>query len=314
MDRRLFLRLGLGTAAVGGAFWLRDHVLWAPPRVTFDGPAPTTGWLAWTVHRAAAPTVRARLGGYEVNALVDSGARYSVIDRALFAALDAPRGVDPPLIAYGVGGEPQFGQGTMLDLAVGSMRLSALRTAILDLGPLAGPGGLNTPLILGQDVLSRLRLSLDADRRRLAFAAPGSGDPPSDVAPVAVRRRGRALVAPVTVEGVEIDAVVDTGASGLLSLRRSTALISGLLDGRPVEQGSSLVLGGAILSRIVRARTVTFADQLYRNRPVSIFADTSAPGAPGALLGMDAFAGRRAVIDLEQGALWASRPLDLTIV
>ena len=127
-------------------------------------------------------------------------------------------------------------------------------------------------------------------------------------------RRGRALVAPVTVEGVEIDAVVDTGASGLLSLRRSTALISGLLDGRPVEQGSSLVLGGAILSRIVRARTVTFADQLYRNRPVSIFADTSAPGAPGALLGMDAFAGRRAVIDLEQGALWASRPLDLTIV
>ena len=312
MDRRLFVRLGLGAAAVGGALWVRDHVLWAPPTATFE-PGQATGWLPWAVRRASVPTVRARIGGQEINALIDSGAQYSVIDRSLFAALGSPRGFDLPLVAYGVSGEPQMGKGAVLDVSVGPLRLTRLRTAILKLGPLASPDGLNTPLILGQDMLSGLRLSLDPDRRRLAFAAPNAGPIPADVSPVPVTRRGKALVAVVTVEGAEIEAVVDTGASGLLSLRRSAAQAAGLLDGRPAERGSSLVLGGAVAAEIVRARTVTFADQLYRNRPISIFADTAAPGVPDALLGMDAFAGRRVVMDLGAGALWASRPLDLTV-
>lgn len=312
MDRRLLLRLGLGAAGVGGAFWLRDHVLWVPPKATFD-TGETTGWLPWAVGGTAVPTVRATIGGRQVNALVDSGAQYSVIDRALYAALGAPRGFDLPLVAYGVSGAPQMGKGAVLDLSVGSLRLTGLRVGILALGPLAGTEGLNTPLVLGQDVLGRLRFGVDADRRRLVFTAPGADRLPPDVSPVPVTRRGRALVAAITVEGVKIDAVVDTGASGLLSLRRSAAAAAGLLDGRAVEPGSSLVLGGAVPARIVRARTMTFADQVYRDRPVSIFADTVAPGVPDALLGMGAFAGRRAVMDLGAGKLWASRPLDLTV-
>lgn len=313
MDRRLFLRLGLGAAAVGGALWLRDHVLWAPPKVAFDGDAGTTGWLEWSRREAAVPTVRVRIGGLEIDALVDTGAQYSVIDHALFEALGSPRGFDLPLVAYGVGGRGQLGRATVLDAAVGPLRLTGLRTAILDLGPLAEPTGLNTPLILGQDVLSRLVLDMEADRRRLALSTPEGRDRPDHVRPVEVTRRRRALSASVTVEGSEIQAVVDTGASGLLSLRRSAAEGAGLLDGRPVARGSSLVLGGAVPAQIVRARTVTFADQLYRGRPVSIFADTAAPGVPDALLGMGAFAGRRVVIDLGRGAMWVSRPLDLTV-
>lgn len=317
MDRRLLLRLGLGAAVVGGTFWVRDHVLWAPPKAAFSDPARTTGWLPWAVRHTAVPTVQVTIAERQVNALIDSGAQYSVIDRALFAALSAdrgaPRGFDLPLVAYGVSGEPQMGKGATLDLSVGSLRLTGLRTGILMLGPLAGAEGLSTPLVLGQDVLGRLRFGVDTDRRRLVFTAPDADRLPPDVSPVRVTRRGRALVAAITVEGMRIDAVVDTGASGLLSLRRSVADAAGLLDGRPVEHGSSLVLGGAVAARIVRARTMTFADQVHRNRPVSIFADTAAPGVPDALLGMGAFAGRRAVIDLGAGRLWASRPLDLTV-
>lgn len=313
MDRRLLLRLGLGAAVVGGAFWVRDHVLWAPPKASFSGPRQTTGWLPWAVRHTAVPTVRVMIAGRRVNALIDSGAQYSVIDRGLVAALGVTRGIDLPLVAYGVSGEPQMGKGTMLDLSVGSLRLSGLRAGILTLGPLADAEGLNTPLVLGQDVLGRLRFGVDADRRRLVFTAPDADRLPPDVSPVRVTRRGRALVAAIIVEGMPIQAVVDTGASGLLSLRRSIAEAAGLLDGRPVEPGSSLVLGGAVAARIVRARTMTFADQVHRNRPVSIFADMVAPGVPDALLGMGAFAGRRAVIDLGAGRLWASRPLDLTV-
>ncbi|MBX3477905.1 MAG: aspartyl protease family protein [Brevundimonas sp.] len=315
MDRRLFLRLGLGAAVVGGAVWLRDHVLWAPPRAAFPADGGT-GWTPWAV-RAVVPTVRARIGGREVRALVDSGAQYSVIDRPLFEALPRTetggRGFDLPLMAHGVGGPPQMGRGAVLDVSVGGLRLSGLRAAILDLGPLAGDDGLGTPLILGQDVLSRVILDLDVERRRLAFADPATHEPPASVHPVEVGRKGRALATTVTIEGRTVRAVVDTGASGLLALRRSAAEAAGLLDGRPVTAGTSMVLGGVVAAQVVEARSVAFADQTYHRRPVSIFADTAAPGVPEALLGMDAFAGRRVVMDLGAGRLWASRLLDLTV-
>ena len=64
---------------------------------------------------------------------------------------------------------------------------------------------------------------------------------------------------------------------------------------------------------IIEARTVTFADQLYRRVPVGVFDQPSLPNFPGALVGMEAFIGRRAALDLGSGTLHVSRPLDLTV-
>lgn len=313
MDRRLFLRLGLGAAAVGAVVLLRDRVLWAPPSAEFIGQVQTTGWLPWAQSGVLAPTVEVDVGGRTVHALIDSGAQFSVIDRALADQVAVRSAFDMPVMAHGVGGEGQMGRGARMDLGLGPLRIEGLRAAVLNLGPLAGPDGLNTPLILGHDVLSRLVLHLDTDRRRLSLTLPGTYAPPPGLAPVATLRRGRALVSPVTVEGHPIEAVVDTGASSLLSLKRSVAEAAGLLDGRPISEGSSLVLGGVVAARIVRTRSVVFADQTYRGRPVSIFADAVAPGVPDALVGMAAFIGRRVAIDAGEGRMWASRPLDLTV-
>jgi len=310
MKRRdLLIRLGLLGAGVGGAWWLRDRVIWREPDVTFGAPE----WLDFAEPRANVPTVMATVNGREVRALIDSGAQFSVIDRGLYEQMGAPKTIDMPIVAYGVGGQPQLGKGVTLDVAVGQTRAPALRAAILGLGPLASEEGLGAPLILGQDVLAQMLLDIDVVGRRLRFLAPGSPLPPG-VSEIAVRREGRALRSQISVEGATVDAVIDTGASSLLSLTREAAQGAGLLDGRAQSSGSSIVLGGAMQSVIVRARTVTFGDQLYEDVETPIYADVVIPGYPDALIGMAAFVDRRVVMDMGAGRLHVSQPMDITIL
>ena len=77
-----------------------------------------------------------------------------------------------------LGGDAQVGRGTTLDVAIGGLRLTGLRAAILGLGPLASDQGLGAALILGQDVLRELVLELDAQARRMRFAPRAGWTPP----------------------------------------------------------------------------------------------------------------------------------------
>lgn len=314
MNRRNLLIRAAGLAAVvGGAWWARETLFWPAPELAFgaDGATP---WLPYA-RRANVPTVRLRVDGREVIALIDTGAQYSVIDRRLVESLPEKRRpvFDMPLIAYGVGGGSQMGRGVSVEVGLPGLTVGKLRAAILDLGPLASEEGLNTPLILGRDVLEHLVLALDPERRHVRLIGRDAFVRPPDLVPARVRSTGGGMVAEVTVEGATVQAVVDTGASSMLALDQATAAAAGLLDGRPQTQGSSLVLGGAMRAVVLEARTVTFADQLYRGVQVGVFDQPPLPNFPGALIGMEAFAGRRAAIDLGEAALWVSRPLDLTV-
>ena len=314
MNRRNLLFRAAGLAAVvGGAWWARETLFWPAPDLAFaEGGA--TPWLPYA-RRANVPTVKVRVEGREIIALIDTGAQYSVIDRRLVEALPPQRRslFDMPLVAYGVGGGSQMGRGTTIEVSLPGLAIGKLRAAILDLGPLASEGGLNTPLILGRDVLEHLVLALDPARRHVRLISRDSFLRPPDLASAAVRSSGGGLVVEVTVEGVAVNAVVDTGASSLLALDRETAQAVGLMDGRVQTSATSLVLGGAARAAILEARTVTFADHLYRRVQVGVFEQPPLPNFPGALVGMEAFAGRRVAIDLGAGTLHVSQPLDLTV-
>lgn len=314
MRRRSFLiRAAALASAVAGGLWLKDHVIWRRPTVAFpeDG---ASGWLGFVEDGALTPTVRVYLGGREVTALIDSGAQYSVIDRALVSELELDEVFDMPLVAYGVGGRPQLGRGVTLAVQVGGLAVTGLRAGILDLGPLALADGLGTPLILGQDLLMQTVLDLDLKRRRARFVAPARHTPSPALRGVGVRRSGTAMVAEVTVEGAVIPAVIDTGASSLISLSEGAAEAAGLLDGRPEAPGSSIVLGGMTRARVVRARTVTFGDDLWRDVSTPVFVDAPLPNYPQALLGMAAFAGRELSLDIGGGRLHLAPMMNVTVV
>jgi len=310
--RDLLIRLGLVAGGVGGAWWLRDHVLWKAPDVAFAADG-SSGWLAYAERRAATPTVEVTVNGTPVRALVDSGAQYSVIDRSLVQRLGLTNVFNIPMVAYGVGGEAQVGRGTTLEVAAGAMRIGALRAAILDLGPLAGEAGLMAPLILGQDVLRELVLELDTTERRMRFLSRPGWVPAADLAPVAVTRAGKALQAAVVVEGARVEAVIDTGASAILAVTRETAGAAGLLDGRARTPGQSIVLGGVVGAETTNVRTLIIAGETYGDAPVAIYGDVAAPGFPRALIGMAAFEDRRVALDLRGPRLFVSRPMEITV-
>src|SRR5690606_26147161 len=116
-----------------------------------------------------------------------------------------------------------------------------------------------------QDLLMQTVLDLDLKARRARFVAPARHAPSPALRAIGVERSGTAMVAEVTVEGAVIRAVVDTGASSLIALSQGAAEAAGLLDGRPEAPGSSIVLGGVTRARVIRARTVTFGDDLWRD-------------------------------------------------
>lgn len=314
MKRRTLLLRAAGLLAVaGGAWWARDHLLWPKPELAF-GPDGATPWLPYA-RRSVTPTVKVTLEGREVLALIDSGAQYSVIDRIFFEALP-PRErslFDMPLVAYGVGGGTQVGRGTSLDIDLPGLTIRGLRAAILNLGPLASEDGLRTPLILGQDVLGEAILALDPAKRYARLLRREVFVPPPDLVEALVHKQGSALTAMLAVEGRDVRAIIDTGASSLLGLSRDTAEMVGLLDGRPQRMGTSLVLGGSMRSTLVEARRVTFAEHLYERVEVSIFDQPPLPNFPGGLIGMEAFADRRVALDLGKGRMHVSQPLDLTV-
>ena len=313
MRRRSFLiRAGAAAAAVGGGLWLKDHVVWRRPSLRFP-EGGTSGWTPFVVKNAATPTVQVRIAGREVTALIDSGAQYSVIDRALVEALGLTTFFDMPMVAYGVGGQPQVGRGVTLDVTVGSLVVEGLRAAILDLGPLAQAAGLGAPLVLGQDLLGEAVLDLDMKRRRARLVDPADHVVSPALRPVAVKRSGTALTAEVTVEGAVMRAVVDTGFSSLIALSQGAAEAAGLLDGRAETAGSSIVLGGVARARVIEARTVTFGDDLWRGVATPVFADSPLPNYPDALLGVAAFEDREVALDLGRGRLNVAPMMDLTI-
>ncbi|RZJ89625.1 MAG: peptidase aspartic, partial [Brevundimonas sp.] len=211
------------------------------------------------------------------------------------------------------GGNAQVGRGTTLSLDVGGVAITGLRAAILGLGPLADARGLGAPLILGQDVLGRLVLEVDAEKRRVRLLRPDAFVPDPDMRETPAKKAGRALAVMVTAEGAEVEAVVDTGATAILALTRAAAETAGLLDGRATDTGTSIVLGGAVEAQTLTARTVTIGDALYREVTVAIYGSAPIPGFPQALVGMEAFAGRRVALDLAGPKLWTSRTMEVRV-
>jgi predicted aspartyl protease len=312
MRRRTFLMRGLGlSAVVGGGLWLKDNVLWRRPSLSF-GP-DGSGWLDFAVPRTTTPTVEVVIAGQRVKALLDTGAQYSVIDRALVEHLGLGEGFDLPMIAYGVGGQPQAGRGVSLDLRLGQLDIPNLRAAILDLGPLASEAGLGAQVVLGQDLFSVVVMELDLKGRRVRLIDPETFAPDTDMRPVEVALKGAALTSEVTLEGAVIQAVVDTGFSSLLALSTTAATTAGLLDGRAETGGASIVLGGVAPARIFKARTLTFDNQLWKEAEVQVFSDSPLPNYPEALIGMKAFEERKVALDLGRGRLFQSGQLDLTV-
>lgn len=296
--RRSFLiNLGLLGAGLGGAWYLRDRIIMPRPSLDAAGPA-SSGWMPFAATQPVL-TVPVSVGGEMVNALVDSGAQYSVIDRDLAARLRVD-GAPVPVVAMGVGGPPQVARGARLDVQIGALTLKGLGAAILDLSHVAALGAGRFSLVLGDNLLSTLVADIDFPRRRLSLQSREGFVLPEGAMPTAARRDDRRILVPVQVEDVAIEAVLDTGASAVLAVADDFAAKAGLLRGRRVAAGRSISLSGVASGRAVAVSRMGFAGETYSDVAVQLYPREGGLVLPDGLLGYGALERFRVVLD--QGA------------
>jgi predicted aspartyl protease len=298
---RRSLLIGLAAAA-GGLFLVRDRLPWPPLAIRFANGRDTP-WLA--IPPGGLIEIEVAANGHPIHAVVDSGAQFSAIDRALAERLDLPRTLAAPLVAYGVSGGPTLTHTVRFGLTLPGLAVPGLRAAALDLAPIARTTGRVFQLLIGRDVLGRLVVEADFPRRRARFLAADAYHPPPDARTLALDVTGAGPMATVQVESAPpLKVLVDTGAAGVLALSENAARQAGLLaPGRAVSRAHSVSLGGLSLDRRVTARTVAVGDLVLRNVDVQVYRPAANAPAPSGLLGAGLFSRFRMALDLGGGRL-----------
>jgi hypothetical protein len=184
-----------------------------------------------------------------------------------------------------------------------------VRAAALDLARLSRVTGRDFAMLVGRDVLKSLVLEADLPRSRAAFHAPEAYRPARDAIVIPLTLSGGAPMVTVKVEGMPVEVMVDTGATGVLALSAEAARQAGLLaPGRPSTAAHSVSLGGQSLDRLVTARTLEIAGVSLRDAPVQIYSPAAPSPIPSGLLGLGFLRRFRAAVDLPGRRLVLVRP------
>lgn len=301
MIGRRSLLVGL-VAAAGGLFLVRDRLPWPPLEPRFANGRDTP-WEP--IPRGGLVEIPAAVNGTPIRAIVDSGAQFSAIDRALAERLDLPRTVAAPMLAFGVSGGPILTHTVRVDLTLAGLAVPRLRAAALDLATVGQATGRDFQLLIGRDVLSRVIVETDYPLRRSRFLARDAYAPPPDARVLALKDTGRGPMLPAQIEnGPPIQLLVDTGAAAAIALSEAAAQQAGLLaPGRRVTPAHSVSLGGLSLDRRVTARTANVGGLALQNVEVQVYRPAANAPAPSGLVGARLFSRYRIALDLAGDAL-----------
>ena len=212
-----------------------------------------TGQLA-LIGGDALPVVVARLGGHDVNLLVDTAAGELLLDRALAAELKIEvNGAER--LSFAGGRTATVGHGILDGFELGAFALARVPCQVLELSEVFAPF-LALPVhgVLGLGVLRRFRVVLDFPGRELRLLSPG-GDAPQPL--VAGQRMwlaaGHYLVTETEVgAGVRAMMLLDTGMGGTDCVVARSLADSVLLTPDPQGPMAGHGGGGAVQGTAVR--------------------------------------------------------------
>lgn len=181
-------------------------------------------WLPFeTIDQSALPIVRARLNGSgEYRIVLDASFNDFVLDTVLVDGSGlklASQGQMATIDFYGR--KEKVPIAVLGELEIGDLKLSAVRTLLIEGEDGTGSGGLRSYGRIGRDLLEPLRLTVNYPRRLLLFE-PSPGETPAGG--VVLRSAGRYLVVSVTVSGEgftdEVPFVLDAGTSSTVVDRK----------------------------------------------------------------------------------------------
>ena len=262
LDRREVLTAG----AFAAASWIWSPLTRAASEVASSAtgaPAHTANVYPLKVTRGDRLLLAAQVNGHDVEALLDSAAEASFLDRA-FAQRIGLAGQESAT-AKG-SGEKNFGVSLAngVTLSAAGLTLRDQTVAISDLGDVA-QRLLGHPLdmILGRELFDAARLRIDIERRELAVMDDKSE--PRGVR-VELETVNGIEVFPVRVEGEPARAALDLGNGSQVLVGGAYAKRRGFFtDGRAVTKEAGGGLGGEIQRSVVALKSLEIAGVTLRD-------------------------------------------------
>jgi hypothetical protein len=266
----------------------------------FSAEAVASEGYRLTLTRGSRLMIAMRINGRAVNALLDSAAETSIIDRRLAQALQLDAGA--AVVGQG-SGKASFDAQLVggVTLAALGLTLANQTIAVADLSDV-GQRLLGRPLgvILGREIFDAARLSVDIEGRRIRVE-PRNREP-RGVRLDLVTEHGVETVAVRIEAGAPVRATFDLGNGSEVLL--SSALVARLhllSDGRPVLQKKGGGLGGEATRQIIALRSLEVAGRQFSD--VAAAVDTQ-PSASAANIGIAILRHFRITTDFAQHAVW----------
>jgi hypothetical protein len=239
----------------------------------------------------------ASIDGHAVEALLDSAAETSIVDRSFAARLGLRGGAEATARGTGAAtAEATLVSG--VELFVAGVRLRPAAIGVIDLGDISRRlAGGPIDLIIGRDLFDAARLAIDLDAATLA-TLPVAGA--RGIRLPLTERRGIEGV-PVTIEGIAAQADFDLGNGGTVLIGAAFAARHRLLDGRPTSTIPGGGIGGAVRQTTFTLRALDLGGHRFINVPVAIDAS---PTAADANIGVRLLRHFGIVTDFAARSLW----------
>jgi predicted aspartyl protease len=246
--------------------------------------------------------IRISLNGHAVDALVDSGADFSLVDSTLAARLGLV-GRDAGNVAAAHGALAVKGL-PPVTLSIGNAPGITLPILSTDLSAPSRLLGRRVDFILGGDVFRRVALRLDFDHQTMQLSAPGgAAQDGAFVVPLSLARF--APVVPIMIGDRKLNAMLDLGAGG--ELRLSPEIWAEVRGPSPrVAEGASAGANGEIqIEQKAHIAAVRLGAHMVPNVEVRVSPmPTHLAGMADAIIGERLLARFNMVMDIPSHQLW----------
>jgi hypothetical protein len=238
-------------------------------------PRPSAPHYELTLLKGSRLLIKASVNGHPVEAVLDSAAELTILDRAFAQTLGLSQGEHQR--GQGSGAE-SYDAETISGVALSAVGLS-LRdqtVAVTDLTDISRRlFGRRIDVILGREIFDASRLTIDIEGGWIAVAS--AADTPPGVRLDLTTEHGVETI-PVRVEGRgAARATFDLGnGSGVLISRTFAERRSLLSDGRAVTEEKGGGLGGELARQVLTLRTIEIAGQRFENVAATIDPQPSA--------------------------------------
>lgn len=271
-------------------------------------PAPETGqpaWIAWTAESDRVLRFKAVVAGRTIDAMADTGATFTVLDRRFAETLGAKVDAHAQAIpVFGVGGTASAYPGPTIDLTFPSYAIKRLPTAIVDLARLQTAGEHPIDMVLGLDVLGSGALELDLAGHGWRMWPSGIQWPEAATAPLHRSESGFYAVVTIPIGTRPLRLGIDTGLmDGLWLTAAAAETIEPLTQGRRTSLATQGVNGVAVATLVIPGR-LKFGAVEVSEVPVQISGPGDAPpeGFDG-MIGLGLLRRLHAVLDVPAGTL-----------